>query len=444
MNRSKRFKKCTAIIIGFVLFLGLFIQSLPAKAELVSSEKFLGNIIANNVPSNFKNYWNQVTPENATKWGSVESSRNNMNWGAADTCYNYANKNGYPFKFHTLVWGSQEPGWISSLSASNKKAEVLEWYKAASARYGYSEYVDVVNEPLHAKPSFKDAIGGDGSTGWDWVIWSFEQARIYFPNSKLLINEYGIINDPNATRNYLTIINLLKARGLVDGIGIQCHEFNLNTVTTRTMKNNLDSLAATGLPIYVSELDISGNDSTQLALYKEKFPVLWEHPAVKGITLWGYIEGQTWKANTHLVTSSGAERPALKWLLKYLKDNTPTPTPTLPTTPTPTPRPTIPPTPTPSQSKFKLEREVIYWNTGYAMIITITNTSKEAVNTWKMTAKNEDINITNSWCVQVTESGGSIVFEPMSFNTKIEPNASITFGFQGSGAPPGLYPYTIE
>ena len=299
-----------------------------------TGEKFLGQIIASNIPSNFAQYWNQVTPENSTKWGSVESSRDRMNWSQADMAYNYAKSNGFPFKFHTLVWGSQEPGWISGLSPSEQKAEVLEWMDAAATKYGDSEYVDVVNEPLHAKPSYRNAIGGDGSTGWDWVIWSFEEARKRF-SGKLLINEYGIINDGNATNQYVQIINLLKERGLVDGIGIQCHCFNIDTLSVNVMKSNLDKLAATGLPIYVSELDITGDDNTQLQRYKEKFPVLWEYPAVKGVTLWGWVQGQTWKDNTHLITSSGAERPALKWLKEYL-GNLPNPTPSTSPTPTPT------------------------------------------------------------------------------------------------------------
>jgi len=313
--------KMVRLLTALSLLAAVFTFAPPANdanAALVSGSKFLGNIIAGSVPSNFATYWNQVTPENSTKWGAVEGTRNNMNWSQADTAYNYARNNGMPFKFHTLVWGSQEPSWIGSLSAADQKAEVLQWIQASGQRYPNAEYVDVVNEPLHAKPSYRNAIGGDGSTGWDWVIWSFQEARKAFPNAKLLINDYGIISDPNATSQYVTIINLLKSRGLIDGIGIQCHYFNMDNVSVSTMNNVLNTLGATGLPIYVSELDMTGDDNTQLSRYQQKFPVLWEHSAVKGITLWGYIEGQTWASNTHLIKSNGSERPALQWLRTYL------------------------------------------------------------------------------------------------------------------------------
>ncbi len=314
--------KIGLLSLSFALLASLLLSAGIANAGLASGGKFLGNVIASSIPSNWSTYWNQVTPENATKWGSVEGTRNTMNWSQADLAYNYAKTNGYPFKFHTLFWGSQEPGWIGGLSAADQKAEVIQWINAAATRYGDSEYVDVVNEPLHAKPSYRNAIGGDGTTGWDWVIWSFEQARQAFPNSKLLINEYGIISDPNAAAQYVTIINLLKARGLVDGIGIQCHYFNMDTVSVSTMNSVLNTLSATGLPIYVSELDMTGDDATQLQRYQTKFPVLWENANVKGITLWGYIQGQTWADGTHLVTSSGAERPAMQWLKQYLGGTT--------------------------------------------------------------------------------------------------------------------------
>ncbi|WP_237223248.1 endo-1,4-beta-xylanase [Spirochaeta thermophila] len=281
--------------------------------------RFLGNIFYGaEEPLKFSQYWNQVTPENAGKWGSVESSRDQMNFGTLDYIYNYAKQHGMPFKFHVLVWGQQQPSWISGLSTSEQRAEVEEWFAAVADRYADIDMIDVVNEPLHSPPPYRDALGGDGSTGWDWVITSFQLAREYFPDSTLLINEYGIISDPSAAQRYIQIIDLLTARGLVDGIGIQCHAFNMDSVSVSTMEQVLDMLAQTGLPIYVSELDMRGDDQTQLQRYQEKFPVLWEHPSVRGVTLWGYVEGHIWQSEAYLLHSDGTERPALSWLMQYV------------------------------------------------------------------------------------------------------------------------------
>jgi len=181
---------------------------------------------------------------------------------------------------------------------------------------------------VNGRANYKNALGGNGSTGWDWVINSFKLARKYLPKAKLLINDYGIINDNNSTTTYLTIINLLKERGLIDGIGVQGHRFEFENASTTTLKNNLDRLAVTGLPVYITEMDLGNlnnsgtpDDNQQLQLYQKIFPVLWDHPGVKGITLWGYLEGEMWQSTCYLVLKDGTWRPAMQWISQYIKAN---------------------------------------------------------------------------------------------------------------------------
>ena len=284
--------------------------------------KFLGNVTGNSVPTNFGTYWNQVTPENATKWGSVEGTRNTMNWAGADAAYNWAQQNGYPFKFHTFVWGSQFPNWLtnSGLTAAQQRAEIEQWMQLACQRYPNIDAIDVVNEPIKTAMPFAAALGGSGSTGWDWVITAFQLARQYCPNADLLINEYGTENDPPVRQQYKNLISLLQARGLIDGIGIQAHYFNIDNMNRAAVTSMLNDYATMNLPIWVSELDIigGGSDAGQLAKYQDVFPGFWEHSAVHGVTLWGYIVGQVWREGTGLVTTSGQERPAMVWLKGYV------------------------------------------------------------------------------------------------------------------------------
>ena len=254
--------------------------------------------------------------------GLAGAGPDNMNWTALDLAYNHARSKEYKFKFHTFVWGSQEPSWITNLPRKEQKAELEEFMELVAQRYPDLDYIDVVNEPLHQPSNIYKAIGGEGATGWDWIVWSFRKARQLFPNSKLHINDYGIISDPSAASEYVKIVKILQKENLIDGIGIQCHEFNMNLVSVATMQNVLGILAATGLPIYVTELDISGNpagdEDSQYLMYREKFPVLWEHESVAGVTLWGYVSGATWKTGTGIVESDGTERKAMKWLRSYM------------------------------------------------------------------------------------------------------------------------------
>jgi uncharacterized protein YjdB len=131
-----------------------------------------------------------------------------------------------------------------------------------------------------------------------------------------------VTNNTASAQNYVEIINLLKADTLIDGIGIQAHAFSTYGIPASTIKSNLDLIASTGLPIYVSEFDIDGiSDRVQLKEYMRVFPVFWNHPAVEGITLWGYRYG-LWRTNegAYLVTQAGVERPAFKWLQAFVRD----------------------------------------------------------------------------------------------------------------------------
>ena len=83
-------------------------------------------------------------------------------------------------------------------------------------------------------------------------------------------------------------------------------------------KANLDVLASTGLPIYITELDIDGpTDEVQLEDYQRVFPVFWEHPAVRGITLWGYRVG-SWRSKygAYLVREDDGSRAlrGMRWI----------------------------------------------------------------------------------------------------------------------------------
>jgi endo-1,4-beta-xylanase len=289
--------------------------------------KFIGNIYSPSQWPGFTKYWNQVTPENAGKWGSVEKYRDNMSWANLDAAYRAAKDHNMPFRMHVLVWGNQQPSWIENLSLTEKREEIQEWFEAVAARYPDIDWIEVVNEPLHDPPNqsgngggnYCDALGGSGETGWDWVLKAFRYARNAFPDTRLALNEYNIVNSPENTNRYLEIIELLRKDSLIDAIGVQAHAFSLNT-SPATLTANLNKLAATGLPIYVTELDIDGpTDQDQLVQYRQIFPVFWNHPSVQGITLWGYRPGM-WRTSqkAYLIQTDGKERPALQWLRAYV------------------------------------------------------------------------------------------------------------------------------
>jgi len=295
--------------------------------------KFLGSAYSAEQVPGFADYWNKVTPENGGKWGNVEVRRDIMDWSALDQAYEFAQHHAMPFQMHVMVWGNQQPEWIEQLPPQEQREEIEEWFAAVAARYPELDFVEVVNEPLHDPPAkdeeggghYLEALGGNGASGWEWVLESFRLARKHFPHARLMINDYSITNSDADTTRYLGIIELLMKEKLVDAIGVQGHAFATTTETPMsTHRANLDRLASSGLPIYVTELDVDGpTDEAQLRDYQRIFPVFWEHPGVHGITLWGFRPG-LWrmKQGANLVREDGSERPALRWLRKYIAGQT--------------------------------------------------------------------------------------------------------------------------
>lgn len=51
---------------------------------------------------------------------------------------------------------------------------------------------------------------------------------------------------------------------------------------------------------------------------QDQLPRFFDDENVKGITLWGYVVGKTWKDGSGLLTETGEQRPAMTWLLDLL------------------------------------------------------------------------------------------------------------------------------
>ena len=312
----------------FTIILCCLLTAIGMQAQLSSNPyKFLGNITTSynvdaggGVPQYYK-LWNQITCENESKWSSVEGSRGNFNWSGADRAFNYAKQHGFTHKFHALVWGAQYPGWLESLSPAERFAAMTNWFDHAKEHYETLPMIDVVNEAVgmhqQGNPMIKETLGGGGKTGYDWLIKAFEMAYERWPDAILIYNDYNSIRWD--LDNYITLVQTLRDAGApIDAYGNQSHE--VSDISEDELKNALKKQQdALKMPMFITELDIDiANDAQQKAQYKKVLPNMWEATYCAGVTLWGYVLGSTWVANSGLYRN-GEERPAMTWIKEYMQ-----------------------------------------------------------------------------------------------------------------------------
>lgn len=314
----------------YLLLLGICLYVTEANAQLSSNpDKFLGNITTyGQVDYGNEAYytlWNQITPENESKWDAIEPSRGNFTFGGADRSANYAKQHGFPFKYHTLVWGGQYPSWMNNLSTEAQIKALEEYFDGVKKHYPNLEIIDVVNEAIsgHNPAPYRAALGGEGKTGYDWIIKSFEMAHERWPDAILIYNDYNTFQWN--TDQFINLVRTLRDAGApIDAYGCQSHDM-LNQDGTvlafNSFKTSMDKLHnELMMPMYSTEYDVgTANDNYQLKAYQEQIPYMWEQDYCAGITLWGYIYGKTWTTdgNSGLI-KNGKDRPAMTWLREYM------------------------------------------------------------------------------------------------------------------------------
>ena len=151
---------------------------------------------------------------------------------------------------------------------------------------------------------------------------AFTWAREACPKAVLILNDYNNIEWQNDANHFIDIVKKVQAAGgPIDAVGAQAHDLDNANVSLATVTRLLAALnTQTGLPVYITEMDIdSADDARQLALYKQFFPLFTGSSYVKGITIWGWVFGQTWSQapNSGLIRN-GSPRSAMTYLMDQL------------------------------------------------------------------------------------------------------------------------------
>ncbi|CAN1227316.1 Endo-1,4-beta-xylanase 1 [Linum perenne] len=114
------------------------------------------------------------------------------------------------------------------------------------------------------------------------------------------------------------VLDLREQGAKVGGIGVQGHiEVPVGTIVSSA----LDKLATLGIPIWLTELDVSSvNEFIRADDLEVMLREAFAHPAVEGVVLWGFWELYMSRKNAHLVDVSGKINQAGKRFLSLKKE----------------------------------------------------------------------------------------------------------------------------
>lgn len=234
-------------------------------AVLTSLLKSNGNYLAV-----VKNEYNDVTTGNELKFDSIEPSQGVFNYTDGDYIITFAEQYHKRVHAHNLIWHQALPTWVLNFPGDSLAWENLfkTHIETEVAHYkGHVDSWDVVNEAIRDDDGTlrnQDINPGDGSIwrrhlGAGYIARAFRYAHEADPVALLFYNDSGQEwNGGLKLDSILALVNRLKSEGVpIDGIGMEMH-IDINT-DNANITAAMQKLAATGLLIHVSELDVSVN-----------------------------------------------------------------------------------------------------------------------------------------------------------------------------------------
>jgi len=263
---------------------------------------------------------NRLTAENDMKFLPIHPEVNTYDFSNADLIVNFARDNGMKMTGHTFIWHTQCPDWAYSGTEAEVKVKMQSHIKTLIDRYhDVVDNWDVVNEAIGDDNNFRQ-------TGWynafgdgEYIKLAFQYAQDALADNssdaKLYYNDYNLIANGKRT----AVLNMIQTWLLnyniqIDGVGIQAH-WNLDWPSINDIQTAIDDIAAMGLKVKISELDISiyTNDDyaastwedekeftsvleeEQAQRYKELFELFRQNSDnITSVTLWGVSDDATW------------------------------------------------------------------------------------------------------------------------------------------------------
>ena len=267
--------------------------------------------------------YNSLTAENTMKWQAIHPAENTFDFSGGDYIAGFCANNHKRLHGHNLVWYQYNPQWLTRFSGDSAAWEtvfkthiqtVVTHYKGKAAGW------DVVNEAFHDDGSLRvndidKADNMDDGCVWarhlgrDYIARAFVYAHQVDSAALLFYNDYSQEVNDRKTDSIVAMVNDLKDRHIpIQGLGVQMHT-DVNDPKEGITKA-FQKLAATGLLIHISEIDVSVNSSRfpaadfsdklaqqqaeRYAFIVQQYKLLVPESQQYGITVWNVGDKDSW------------------------------------------------------------------------------------------------------------------------------------------------------
>ncbi len=256
--------------------------------------------------------FNQVEPENATKFGPIHPQPDSYNFGPADAVVTFGLEHKMAARGHTLVWHNQNPAWVTHDPRTPEElSRILRQHiETVVGHFAGKIYAwDVVNEAFNTDGSLRSTIWFDkpgiGLKGAGYIEQAFRWAHAADPKALLFYNDYDAEAMNAKADAVFKMVQDFKLRGVpIDGVGLQMH-FTQDAPPMSEIEKNIARLTGLGVQVQITELDVrltvdaSGKPAeglleAQAKIYRDVTALCIKNPKCTGIQTWGLTDKYSW------------------------------------------------------------------------------------------------------------------------------------------------------
>lgn len=258
---------------------------------------------------------NMVTPENVMKFNITEPGQDIFDFTQADALVAFAQAHRMQVRGHNLVWDEALPLWLTAGHFSKPQLqEILQNHiSTVVQRFRSKVHIwDVVNEAIDDNGHLRKSIWLD-TLGPDYIAQAFRWAHEADPQAHLFYNDYGAEGLGAKSEAVYKLVKSLVDSGVpIYGVGLQMHVSIFHTPSEHDVLVNMQRLAALGLKVQITEMDVSlrqNNEylanptpvqvmpaqlNVQARIYHDMLAACLSTNACEAFVMWGLTDRYSW------------------------------------------------------------------------------------------------------------------------------------------------------